>query len=188
MNSDKKENLDKDRIKFYSIFPEDIPYFSYKQVKDILQNIPTESSKYIDKYNIKTYTFSLWNIEGVRGLFLKGLNPSTSMYILASLNLLEASLKTLDKRNRIIGIEYGTGAGWATVMLWKKINKLFPKLTIYSIDSSPYAVATTKLMLDLQKIPNIVIKEKELEQNADFNGVVLFINDFVNATKLLPKI
>lgn len=164
---------------FESIFREEIPYIPFQHIIKLNENILPTTLKILEHYNLDTEVNPLWGIEGIQSMFLKGVNPATAEYIAATIQIFKESLpKPLTKHISVI--EFGSGAGWATLIMWVMFKSL-GNATTYTVDTSPYALASTTLLLDYFDVPYVIIKGEIPDHIRSFRGVVLQFEDFSDA-------
>lgn len=164
---------------FYSIYDATIPYIPFRHIVALEKSILKTTLKILEHFNLSSEVNPLWGIEGIRAMFLKGANPATAEYISVTVNVLEDEIKKTQGLDTLSVIEFGTGAGWATLILWNMLQD--KNATLYTVDNSPYAIASTTLLLDYFSVPYVIVKGKDLKSVSGFKGVVIHFNDFVEA-------
>lgn len=171
----------KRRKLFYKLFSKEIPYIPFKDVRKIEDNILTRTEKIIDDFKLSSDIDPLWGIEGIKSIFLRGLNPAATEYTTITAKWL---MELLGKKEELKIAELETGSGWSVVTMWNLINNV-GRGSMVAIDSSPFAIACTTLMFDYFEIPyKLTLGEDEFEK--DFQGVTLFLNDFLKGVKKFP--
>jgi len=171
----------KNKDAFYKIYGNKIPFIPFRHIIELNNSILSATLGILDKYNLSSEVNPLWGIEGIQSMFLKGVNPATAEYIATTVKLLDQTLKAQSAQAPSLRVvEFGTGAGWATLILWSSLQK-YGNVTLFTVDNSPYAIASTTLLLDYFDIPYIIIKGEIPDQAQQFKGVVLQFDDFADA-------
>lgn len=146
-----------------------------------------------------------WGMQMIEDMLYKGLNPAAAEYVSATLGCMFDHLEKagLLEGPGVAGIELGSGAGWSTVMTWQEMDRRShgEPAILHSIDSSPYAVASTAMLLLHFGIPHYIERQGQrckLEQTAydckvvsyaniqEFRGVILHLGEFDAVLEGLP--
>lgn len=131
-----------------------------------------------------------WNEGEIDRMFGKGLNPTSLITSLESIEWFEGNIEMSSSPN-IKVLELGSGAGWATAMLYKTLEERSQgkKIHLFSADSSVHAIAATKTLLNYYNIPYIVCTSREKleeserwlehsDEGQNFSGVILVLGEF----------
>lgn len=179
---------------YHKISPEGVVYFDVLDQDEFITQTEKNFEQLVQNHQIDTV--KRWNDEEIEKMFGKGLNPTSliTSYESAQWFTKEAPLSS----NPVI-LELGTGAGWATVMLYESVKKQYSeaRLKQYSVDMSPHAIAATQTLLTYRNIPHIVAANtQELEQiqawmsntpeGKEFSGVVLVLDNINEVLNRFP--
>lgn len=172
---------------YHKISPEGVIYFDVLDQNEFISQTKKNFQTLIQNHQVETIKSERWDSEEIEKMFGKGLNPTS---LITSYESAQWFTKEAPLPNDSVILELGTGAGWATVMLYESIKKQYPeaKLKQYSVDMSPHAIAATQTLLTYRNIPHIVAtNHKEFEQiqswmsntseGKDFSGVVLVLDN-----------
>lgn len=174
---------------YHRISPQLLPFFDVLDQKKFIEQTKTNFRELTDRYHIPIV--ERWNEEEIINMFGKGLNPTSLITSLQSVEWFKENLPFSDEEKCILDL--GTGAGWSTVMLFNSLRESGEGRTIqYSIDMSPHAIAATETLLCYSGIPYITISDgNELlfiknwlhtsEVGKNFNGVILVLDEFGKA-------
>lgn len=165
---------------FREIFPQCVPFVHWQESELMIQFISTVGRKIIKAFDLTSEISLLWGDEGIKTMFMKGLNPAASEYIFTTFDLIASDISSR-KTQEITGLELGCGAGWSTLISWNRLSELgLKKITLYTVDNSPYAIASTLLLLENFGIPYKLVPEGTdlINGNSDFNGVVVSLCGF----------
>lgn len=126
-----------------------------------------------------------WDSHEIDKMFGKGLNHNSLITNFESVTWLLNDKKEIDTV-----VEFGPGAGWSTVILYRVLKNNNQKPLIYSIDSSTHAIAASTVLLDFYEIPWILIRDEDeyrfVNSNIESyrNYVILQYDDFEKALKV----
>lgn len=179
---------------YHRISPEGVVFFDVLDQEEFIAQTEKNFQALIQNHQVDTV--KRWNEEEIEKMFGKGLNPTSliTSYESAQWFTKEAPLSS----NPVI-LELGTGAGWATIMLYESVKKQYSeaRLKQYSVDMSPHAIAATQTLLTYRNIPHIVAANtRELEQiqawmsntpeGKEFSGVVLVLDNINEVLNHFP--
>lgn len=179
----KKETAsDTKEPKYKELFGENVPYIPLSEVKKINSSIEQRTEKIIKDFKLKEDVDPLWGMKGISSMLFKGLNPAATKYSEITVEWLKSLLDTDKTKKNILELE--TGSGWSVAVLWNTIMMEKPG-KLFAIDSSPFSIACTSLMLDYLDIPYVVLRGKSDEDIKHFEGVVLILRDFNEGVKIV---
>ncbi len=179
---------------YHKISPKNLVYFDVLDKK----TFTSETKKNLEEIYLENNNLGLrprWNEAEIDRMFGKGLNPTSLITSLESVEWFEGEIEG-NCSSSISVLELGSGAGWATVMLYKTLEEKNQgkKVNIFSVDSSVHAVAATKTLLNYYNIPYIVCTSEErlteaedwlekTDQGQSFSGVILILSEFNDVVK-----
>ncbi len=118
-----------------------------------------------------------WDELEIKKMFGKGLNYN-SLY-----TIYESVVWLLESNNKPkIVSEFGTGAGWSTVILRRELSKKCQNSVIFSIDISPHAIAASMALLDSYGISWILLGDDK-----DYEFIMKNIEDYYGYVVLQYK-
>ncbi|NLZ24698.1 hypothetical protein GX888_03080 [Candidatus Dojkabacteria bacterium] len=170
---------------YHQISPKGVVYFDVLDREIFITQTEKNFQSLIQNHQIGTV--KRWNDEEIEKMFGKGLNPTS---LITSYESAQWFAKEIPPLGDLVVLELGTGAGWATVMLYESIRGEHQDLKVkqYSVDMSPHAIAATETLLTYKGIPHIVATNPhELAQIQDwmdntpegkgYSGVILVLDD-----------
>ncbi|MBN1373854.1 class I SAM-dependent methyltransferase [Candidatus Dojkabacteria bacterium] len=161
-----------------------VPFLEPEVYSGILDKIDGKTTEIASKLNITISEEESWDLELLKGLLRKGMNPvALEPNLISTALLVEEGLKSFPGKEHFKILELGFGAGWSTIGLWNHLKStLGSSFTLYSCDKSVYAAGTTVLMLEYFKIPYKFAERNELGED-EFNGVVIVVDNFENTVQ-----
>lgn len=121
---------------------------------------------------------TVWDLAGIEAMILKGANIASMEYTRSTVDIVLASIEEPESRH-IVGVELGCGAGWSTAILYEALRGKYGNgVTLFTIDSSPFAVAATTVLLEYFGVNYKVVRGVLENADREFNGVIIQLEDF----------
>ncbi len=172
---------------YHEISPEGVVFFDVLDQEKFVSQTEANFERLMEEHHVDT--IKRWNDTEIERMFGKGLNPTS---LITSYESAEWFAKETRLTDNPIILELGTGAGWATVMLFETVKKEYPnaKVKQFSVDMSPHAIAATQTLLTYKNIPHIIAANldelqqiqawiNETEDGRNFSGIILVL-DYIN--------
>ncbi len=180
---------------YHQISPEGVVYFDVLDQEEFISQTEKNFQALIQNHQVDTV--KRWNDEEIEKMFGKGLNPTS---LITSYESAQWFTKEAPISSNPVILELGTGAGWATVMLYESVKKQYPesRLKQFSVDMSPHAIAATQTLLTYKGIAHIVAANpQELAQiqawmnntveGREYSGVVLVLDNINEVLNRFPE-
>ncbi len=177
---------------FHRYFGAGIPFLPPRELDRVRSEIPAVAARLMRSLDPSRTSAGqeeqTWTMEAIIALLEKGYNPVPLWSAFLSASLCVAGLEGLSGRGDLQVLELGCGAGWSTLILYNLLRQFAgERFVLHSVDSSPYAIASTSRMLSHFHIPyRIVVNGEEVvsegaQAGADWPTVTLRMQPFTSA-------